>query len=49
LYIANSIFVGDYLTTSGQASNQDYQMIKDLGFDIEENAFETESQQFAGV
>ncbi|TYS63538.1 biotin synthase BioB [Sutcliffiella horikoshii] len=49
LYMANSIFVGDYLTTSGQASNQDYQMIQDLGFEIEENAFETESQQFAGV
>ncbi|WP_078382411.1 biotin synthase BioB [Sutcliffiella halmapala] len=47
LYMANSIFVGDYLTTSGQASDQDYQMIKDLGFEIEENAFETESQHFA--
>ncbi|WP_404802069.1 biotin synthase BioB [Bacillus tianshenii] len=49
LYMANSIFVGDYLTTSGQASQQDYQMIEDLGFEIEENAFETESQHFANI
>lgn len=49
LYMANSIFVGDYLTTSGQASQQDYQMIEDLGFEIEENAFETESQHFAKI
>lgn len=35
LYAANSIFVGDYLTTEGQESNQDYQMLEDLGFEIE--------------
>ncbi|MBM7691352.1 biotin synthase [Peribacillus deserti] len=46
LFIANSIFVGDYLTTRGQAGEEDYQLIRDLGFEIEENAFETESQQF---
>lgn len=34
LYIANSIFVGDYLTTRGQAPEQDYRMIEDLGFEI---------------
>ncbi len=34
LYAANSIFVGDYLTTKGQAPNADYQMITDLGFEI---------------
>ncbi len=34
LYIANSIFVGDYLTTQGQAPTEDYQMITDLGFEI---------------
>lgn len=34
LFIANSIFVGDYLTTQGQAPNEDYQMIADLGFEI---------------
>jgi biotin synthase len=34
LYIANSLFVGDYLTTQGQAPTEDYQMIADLGFEI---------------
>ncbi|MGG3468740.1 biotin synthase BioB [Neobacillus pocheonensis] len=47
LFIANSIFVGDYLTTDGQAAKEDYQLIEDLGFKIEENPFETESQHFA--
>jgi biotin synthase len=32
LYPANSVFVGDYLTTKGQAPNADYRMIEDLGF-----------------
>jgi len=32
LYAANSIFVGDYLTTPGQLPTADYQMIEDLGF-----------------
>lgn len=32
LYAANSIFVGDYLTTKGQAPAADYRMIEDLGF-----------------
>ncbi len=32
LYAANSIFVGDYLTTKGQAPEADYRMIQDLGF-----------------
>lgn len=35
LYAANSIFVGDYLTTEGQAASADHQMIEDLGFEIE--------------
>jgi biotin synthase len=35
LYPANSIFVGDYLTTRGQAPEADLQMIRDLGFEIE--------------
>ena len=34
LYAANSVFVGDYLTTKGQAPEADYQMIADLGFRI---------------
>lgn len=32
LYPANSVFVGDYLTTSGQPAEQDYRMVEDLGF-----------------
>lgn len=36
LYAANAIFVGDYLTTGGQEFTSDHQMIKDLGFEIEE-------------
>jgi biotin synthase len=35
LYAANSIFVGDYLTTPGQAAQQDWQMIQDAGFVLE--------------
>jgi biotin synthase len=38
LYAANSIFVGDYLTTNGQAAEADWQMLEDLGFEIEECA-----------
>ena len=34
LYAANSMFVSDYLTTSGQSPDEDYQMIEDLGFVI---------------
>lgn len=34
LYAANSLFVGDYLTTEGQAPEHDYEMIRDLGFEI---------------
>ncbi len=35
LYPANSMFVGDYLTTSGQDENEDIQMIEDMGFEVE--------------
>lgn len=35
LYPANSIFIGDYLTTAGQSANADYAMIKDAGFVLE--------------
>lgn len=34
LYAANSIFVGDYLTTKGQLPEADYAMIRDMGFEI---------------
>ena len=32
---ANAIFIGDYLTTSGQDAVDDYRMLEDLGFEIE--------------
>ncbi|MBE1553155.1 biotin synthase BioB [Sporosarcina limicola] len=35
LYPANSIFIGDYLTTSGQETDRDRQMLEDLGFEID--------------
>jgi biotin synthase len=35
LYAANSLFVGDYLTTAGQEATQDHKMIEDMGFEIE--------------
>lgn len=34
LYVANSVFVGDYLTTEGQAPSADLQMVRDLGFEV---------------
>jgi biotin synthase len=34
LYAANSIFVGDYLTTKGQAPDADYKMIAEMGFEV---------------
>ncbi len=35
LYPANSIFVGDYLTTQGQTARDDMRMIEDAGFVLE--------------
>lgn len=43
LYAANSIFVGDYLTTPGQSAQQDFDMIRDAGFVIEEAKEDTKS------
>jgi len=34
LYAANSLFVSDYLTTKGQTKEEDFEMVKDLGFEI---------------
>ncbi|MGI9578238.1 MAG: biotin synthase BioB, partial [Microthrixaceae bacterium] len=33
LELANSIFVGDYLTTEGQAANADLELLSDWGFE----------------
>ncbi len=35
LYAANSIFVGDYLTTAGQDETEDEKMLRELGFEVE--------------
>lgn len=46
LYPANSIFIGGYLTTGGQAVRDDLQMIRDAGFVLETHdgrAFEGDS------
>ncbi len=43
LYAANSIFVGDYLTTLGQSAQQDFDMIRDAGFVIESTEIQSES------
>lgn len=42
LYPANSIFIGDYLTTEGQESNRDHQMLEDLGFEVDLEALNRE-------
>ncbi len=34
LYAANSVFIGDYLTTKGQAPEADYRMIEEMGFTV---------------
>ena len=34
LYPADSMFVGDYLTTKGQPPEADYRMIEALGFQV---------------
>ncbi|MDR0139489.1 biotin synthase BioB [Metabacillus idriensis] len=46
LYAANSIFVGDYLTTKGQESTSDHEMLKDLGFEVE---FDFEEKEVLSV
>ncbi|MFJ7266802.1 biotin synthase BioB [Streptomyces sp. NPDC099050] len=35
LHVANSIFLGDYLTSEGQAGQADLEMIADAGFEVE--------------
>ncbi|MBP88413.1 MAG: biotin synthase BioB [Planctomycetaceae bacterium] len=37
LYPANSVFVGDYLTTEGQVAEADYKMIDEMGFVVTRN------------
>ena len=50
LYPANSIFIGDYLTTPGQAARADLEMIRDAGFVLESPDGEPlEGDPLAGV
>ncbi|HVW02908.1 MAG TPA: biotin synthase BioB, partial [Planctomycetaceae bacterium] len=45
LYVANSVFVSDYLTTRGQTPAEDYRMIEDMGFEVTNRAeFEAQRQ-----
>lgn len=44
LYPANSMFVGDYLTTKGQLPEADYRMIEEMGFVITRGAESAEPQ-----
>ena len=41
LYAANSMFVSDYLTTTGQQAEDDFRMIQDLGFKITAGDYES--------
>lgn len=41
LYAANSMFVSDYLTTPGQAAMEDFNMVRDLGFEITAGDYES--------
>ena len=41
LYAANSMFVSDYLTTPGQAAADDFNMIRDLGFEVTAGDYES--------
>jgi biotin synthase len=43
LYAANSIFVGDYLTTKGQSPDADYRMIEELGFVVTRDTAESKT------
>lgn len=44
LYPANSIFVGDYLTTAGQETTADHKMLEDLGFEVEYEKMPSEEE-----
>ncbi|MEU0471772.1 biotin synthase BioB [Streptomyces olivaceus] len=49
LHLANSIFLGDYLTSEGQAGRADLEMIADAGFEVEGAAEVTLPEHRAGA
>ncbi|MEU0740268.1 biotin synthase BioB [Streptomyces sp. NPDC006134] len=48
LHLANSIFLGDYLTSEGQAGKADLEMIADAGFEVEGTGQATLPEHRAG-
>ncbi|MGW0606122.1 biotin synthase BioB [Streptomyces sp. NPDC002640] len=48
LHLANSIFLGDYLTSEGQAGRADLEMIADAGFEVEGTDTRTLPEHRAG-
>jgi biotin synthase len=50
LYPANSLFIGDYLTTEGQEAKADLEMIRDAGFVLEApDGTELQGDPLAGI
>ncbi|MEE1940311.1 biotin synthase BioB [Streptomyces sp. TRM 70361] len=49
LHLANSIFLGDYLTSEGQAGRADLEMIADAGFEVEGAGERTLPEHRAGA
>ncbi|MCQ4079885.1 biotin synthase BioB [Streptomyces sp. RB6PN25] len=49
LHLANSIFLGDYLTSEGQAGKADLEMIADAGFEVEGAGTTTLPEHRAGA
>ena len=49
LYPANSIFVSGYLTTSGQTPEEAWQMVRDMGFEVEQEITDGSNSSFGGI
>ena len=49
LHVANSIFLGDYLTSEGQAAEADLEMIRDNGFVVLGSDDDTSGLELVGV
>ncbi|PJE97949.1 biotin synthase BioB [Streptomyces carminius] len=49
LHLANSVFLGDYLTSEGQAGRADLEMIADAGFEVEGAGERTLPEHRAGA
>lgn len=47
LYAANSVFLGDYLTTKGQEWEKDLEFIKDAGFTVETSAYNRSAEMYS--